>query len=447
MGGEKRNGLLCCACALNRLLNLGDLVARTNDGVSSIILGPLGVFVFPLRPLPDFDLATATNDTNSHSREQVVCCIRVKVDAAVEHGGSIFAESALDERFASRMLVDEVGDIVDDTGDSDKTAAVLNLLNVIVPLDDGELIEGSTPVKLRALLVKFLLELLHTTLLDLVGAELLEVIGEAELAPDPDAPLGGVVLVPLDSITVVGRELVVEVVVTLAEGDESSDDVIPGAVAVVEGLVSEPVGKRVDAEGSLLDEEDAENAGVDVSAPPVSPSKTSDQSGEDQAHEENNFEVVLVLPDDDRVLVQIRDVGAANTLGVLLHDHPANVAVHQALAHAVGILVGVGVAVVSAVVTAPPTDGALDGTASYSGEEDAQWEPCGVRLVSPETMVAGSDTETGPEVVDYSPDGGLPPQRRPEGGNAAHHWDPDDEEDLKSHQQRLLEAGGRRSLH
>ncbi len=48
----------------------------------------------------------------------------------------------------------------------------------------------------------------------------------------------------------------VEVVVPLPEGDESSDDVVAGRVAVVEGLVTEPVSQRVDAEGGLLDKED-----------------------------------------------------------------------------------------------------------------------------------------------------------------------------------------------
>jgi hypothetical protein len=37
--------------------------------------------------------------------------------------------------------------------------------------------------------------------------------------------------------------------------------VVTGGIAVVEGLVAEPVGKRVDAEGGLLDDEDLEMSG------------------------------------------------------------------------------------------------------------------------------------------------------------------------------------------
>ena len=114
--------------------------------------------------------------------------------------------------------------------------------------------------------------------------------------------------------------------------------------------------QRVDAEGGLLHEEDAQDAGVDEATEPVVPADTSNDAGEDQAHEEDDFEVVLVLPDDDRVVIEIGDVGAANSLGVLLHQHPAEVGVEQALADAVRVLVGVGIAMMGAVVSGPPSD-------------------------------------------------------------------------------------------
>jgi hypothetical protein len=421
---------LCRARADNGLLDLGDLVAGTNDGVTSLILGVTNVLVLTLGTLPDLDLAATTDDTNPHGGEEVVGSVRVEVDTTVEHGSSILADAALDQSPATGVLVDEVGDIVDNTGNSDQTAAVLSLLNVVVPLNNRELLKGNTPVELGALLIDLLLELLNTALLNLVGTELLEVGGEAELAPEPDGPLGRVVLVPLNGVAVVGGELVVEVVVTLTKSDESSDDVVPGAVAVVERLVTEPVGQRVDAEGGLLDEEDAEDTGIDEATHPVTPKETSNSRGEDETHEDDDLDVVLVLPDNDGVLVEVGDVGAADALGVLLHDHPAKMAVQEALADAVGVLGGVGVAVVSTVVTAPPADGALDGTAANSGEEDAQRQGGIVRLVCPETMVSGCDSETSPEVVDDGPSSGLPLQGGPEGGDAASERHSDDEDDL-----------------
>lgn len=161
---------------------------------------------------------------------------------------------------------------------------------------------------------------------------------------------------PLDSIAVVAGELVVEVVVSLTHGDESGNDVITRTVAVVERLVSEVVGERVDAEGGLLNDEDAENTGVNESTVPITPTKTSNHGGKQEAHEHNNVEVVLVLPNDNGVLVEIRNVGTSDTLGVLLHDHPAEMRVQKSLANGIGILVGVGVSVVSAMIARPPTD-------------------------------------------------------------------------------------------
>ena len=245
--------------------------------------------------------------------------IAVHVDAAVEHGGCILADAGADHGFAAGMIFDEVGDVVDDAGDGDEAAAVLGLVDVVVPFHDGQGVEGHAPVELGAFLVEFFLQLLHAAFFDFVLLELFEVVGEAELLPDPDGPFGWVVLMPFDGVAVVGGKLVVEVVVAFAEGDEGGDDVVAGGVAVVEWLVAEPVGEGVDAEGGLLYEKDAEDAGVDEAAEPVLPEKAGHEGGEDEAHEDDYFEVVFVLPDDDGVLVEIGDVGSADPFRALLH--------------------------------------------------------------------------------------------------------------------------------
>ena len=48
----------------------------------------------------------------------------------------------------------------------------------------------------------------------------------------PNEPLGGVVLVPLHAVAVVARELVVEVVVALADRDNRGDERVARGVAV-----------------------------------------------------------------------------------------------------------------------------------------------------------------------------------------------------------------------
>jgi hypothetical protein len=420
---------LCGTSAGGRLDDLGHLRASTHDAVACGVLNE--VLVLAVGALPDLDLHAAADDTNAHSGEKVVGGVGVVVDTAVEHGGGVLANTGLDHGLSTRVVVDEIGNIVDNTSDSDQATAVLSLVHVVVPLHDGELLKRNTPVKLGALLVKLLLLLLETALLNLVGAELLEVVGETHLLPHPDGPLGRVILVPLDSVAVVGGELVVEVVVALAESDKSGDDMVTRAVAVVEGLVAEPVGKGVDTEGGLLDEEDAEDTSVDEASEPVTPAETGNESGENETHEENDLEVVLVLPDNNGVVVEVRDVGTANSLGVLLHEHPTEVRVEKTLPDAVGVLVGVGVAVVSAMVAGPPSDGTLNGTATNSSEEDLEREAGRVGCVCPQTVVAGSDTETSSEVEGNGPDGSLQVKRCPVGGDETAHGNTNDQDDIE----------------
>lgn len=57
-----------------------------------------------------------------------------------------------------------------------------------------------------------------------------------------------------------------EVVIALAEGHERRDPVVTRGVTVVKGLITEPVGKRIDAECRLLHKSGTENTGVDETA-------------------------------------------------------------------------------------------------------------------------------------------------------------------------------------
>ena len=139
--------------------------------------------------------------------------------------------------------------------------------------------------------------------------------------------------------------------VAFSQSDESSDNVITRRIAVIEWLVAEPVGQRVDAEGCLLNEEDSKDSCVDEPTHPITPSKTSDQAREDHSHEYNGFDIVAVLPNDNRVIVQIGDIGTTNALWVLLHDHPSKVGVEETLSNRVWVLVGVGISVMSTVIS------------------------------------------------------------------------------------------------
>lgn len=273
----------------------------------------------------------------------------MQVDTAIEYSSGILANGRGDQSFATRMVLNKIAHVVNDTSNRSQCLAVLRLFNKVIPVNHRELFQRHAPIQLAALLINLLLLLLQPTLVNLVLAEGLKVGSETELLPGPDAPLGGVVLVPDDGITVVRGELVVEVVVSFAKRDESRDDVVSGAVSVVEGLLAKPVSETVDAEGGLLNHKDTEDSSVDESTNPVAPAEASNKRGEDESHEDNTLHKVPVLPNDDGVLVQIGDVGTTNSLRILLHDHPADVAVQKTFPNGIGIFLGVGVSMVSSV--------------------------------------------------------------------------------------------------
>jgi len=172
-------------------------------------------------------------------------------------------------------------------------------------------------------------------------------------------------------------------VVAFSKSDESRDNMVTGRVAVIEWLITKPMSQRVDAESGLLDEEDAEDAAVDEATPPIIPAESAEDCWEDETHEHDDLEVVLVLPDDHRVFVEIGDVGTANSLWVLLHQHPTEVGVEEAFADGVWVFVGVGVSMMGAVVTSPPTDRTLDCSTTNGSEEDTERECGGVRCMCP----------------------------------------------------------------
>lgn len=75
--------------------------------------------------------------------------------------------------------------------------------------------------------------------------------GKSDRLGNPNEPFGRIVLIPLDGVTIIHRELMVEVVVTFANSGKSSDNVVAGSVLVIERTIPEPVRKRVHTESRL----------------------------------------------------------------------------------------------------------------------------------------------------------------------------------------------------
>lgn len=175
----------------------------------------------------------------------------------------------------------------------------------------------------------------------------------------------------------------VVVVVTFAESDECGDDVVSWRVSVIEGLVAEVMGKGVDAECGMVDKDESADTGVKESTSPVTPTKTSNDSGEEESHGEDNDSVVLVLHADELVGVEIGDIGSTNAFGVLLEDHPTEMGIHQSFADRVRVLFGVCETMMSTMVPRPPSDGSLNSAASESSKDILERSRCGVRSVGP----------------------------------------------------------------
>jgi hypothetical protein len=187
----------------------------------------------------------------------------------------------------------------------------------------------------------------------------------------------------LDGVSVVGGVTVVVVVVSFAECDKSGDDVVAGRMSVVKGLVTEIVCKRVDTECGVVNKDESANSGVEESTSPIPPKQTSNGSRDKETHDEDDKSVVLVLRADERVRVEIGNVCAANTFGILLENHPAEMSVHQSFANRVGILLGIGISMMGTVIPRPPSDRAFNGTTSNRGKNVLKWSRSGIRTMSP----------------------------------------------------------------
>ena len=165
------------------------------------------------------------------------------------------------------MFVQEVGDIVDEASNNNKRTlrglildcgrveSICSTRNerrpTALPAYDRQFLKIWGPLQILLCLTKPLELHGKLTLLHFIFREDFQVTSKAELVADGNEPLGRIILIPPDSVTVVHGELVVEVMVTLSDGDKCGDEVIPGSVFVIERSFTKPVSQGVDAERRL----------------------------------------------------------------------------------------------------------------------------------------------------------------------------------------------------
>lgn len=134
------------------------------------------------------------------------------------------------------------------------------------PRPRGQLVPRLPIIKLLHLPLDLLLLHPQHALHNLIMRHLLQIERQPQLARTANQPLGRVIVVPLDPVPVIVRELVVEVVVAFAHGDEGGDGVVARGEAVGVGGFAEPVCEGVDAEGGVVDKDEAGDGGVEVAS-------------------------------------------------------------------------------------------------------------------------------------------------------------------------------------
>lgn len=345
-----------------------------------------------------FHFHAAVEDSDAHHGELVVCCVGVVVDAAEEGDGGVGPDGTFEEVGSAGVISHKGGNVVDKAVD-DHQFPGLGFFLEVVPGDDGEQVTVDRPLNGTGFVGEFLELHRVDALADFILGERLQVGSHAEQGSRLDEPLCRVVSQAPVRVSVVHRELVVEIVVAFTDRDERGDDVVSRGMLVVERGFTEPVRERVYAKRRVVYEQESSGTGKEESTAPVAPAEAGDEGGEDESHDGEQGEVVFMLPSDHLVPRQVGHVGNSD-LGSRLDEHPSDVGPPETMMCAVRVQISVGVPVVCPVTAGPPFDGALDGTGAGAGEDVLEDGGGVVRAVGPESVVACGDAETGDVVVD-----------------------------------------------
>jgi hypothetical protein len=76
-----------------------------------------------------FKFEAAVEHTDAHHREQVVCSVRVVVNAAEESSARVFADVLREQMATTRVLIEEGRDVMDEATDNDERASFGLLLD------------------------------------------------------------------------------------------------------------------------------------------------------------------------------------------------------------------------------------------------------------------------------------------------------------------------------
>src|ERR1700674_606907 len=193
--------------------------------------------------------------------------------------------------------------------------------------------------------------------LDLFGGDPAQVLREPQFRERPDDPLGRIELPWLHPIAIVMLKLMVIVMITFAESEESEEKRIARAALFRIGLAPDGVTGAVDEEGAMLQDDYARHAGDEESAERSLPSvpKKADHRRQDEADHDRDRLDMPVLPADQFVSLEIGYI-IERMVGVQLEKEPTDVGVKEAFRDAVGIVIMIDVLVMAPMFACPGED-------------------------------------------------------------------------------------------
>jgi len=266
-------------------------------------------------------------DTDAFHCKEVVRGIRMVVHATKERCRCIFANVLAYKICPTRVLVDERRDVMDETAYEDQRAKYRLVLENL-PTDDGQVIAVRRPGKLLLCLPETFELHCQLAFTDFIVWEDLQMTSQSKLLAAPNEPFRRIILVPLDSVPVIHRELVVEIVVPFANGDEGGDEMVSGGVLVIKRSLAQPMRKGVNAECAMMNKTQSDQPGIDQTAAGISPADPCDQAREPKGHCKDERNVEAMLPADDGVFGKIGYVGRTGTT-TGSYEHPSDVGIEE----------------------------------------------------------------------------------------------------------------------
>mmetsp|Transcript_19715 Transcript_19715/g.28695 ORF Transcript_19715/g.28695 Transcript_19715/m.28695 type:complete len:337 (-) Transcript_19715:31-1041(-) len=196
------------------------------------------------------------------------------------------------------------------------------------------------------------------------------------------------------------REFVVIVVIAFSKGNQRGNDMVIGGVFSRVGLAPQRVSKGVHTESCLVNDERSTHASIHHSSPEVIPAERGHHNRENKGKADRDWEVVLVLPHYEFVLVQISDIDSARAPLFLLEHHPANMSVPEPLMNCIRVLLGIHISVMGSVVSTPPPDGAFKRCSTPASENQLHKHSGFVALMGPQPVVSRSNAKSTENILE-----------------------------------------------